>query len=154
MLFIPLGGTFGSITSPANFEPIARARTHLAEHLSDRRDLLHKYERIINKVQFSEEPTVDTVFVQAIHDSTHKGVQNLHKTSYNMFVDDNLFAQIKENMKHAMAASIEALYIILGFPETDKRQDPLSLDKYYESICSYDRIQLGFQVYTRKMTIG
>ena len=30
-LFIPLGGTFRSITSPSNFEPIARARTHLAE---------------------------------------------------------------------------------------------------------------------------
>ena len=154
LLFIPLGGTFGSITSPANFEPIARARTHLAEYLSDRRDLLHKYEHIIDKVQFSEEPTEQQVFIQAIQDSTHKGVKNLRKTSYNMFVDDNLFAQIRENIKHAMAASIEALYIILGRPETDKRQDPLSLDKYYESICSYDRTQLGFQINTRKMTVG
>ena len=154
LLFIPLGGTFGSITSPANFEPIARARTHLAEFLSDRRDLLSKYEHIINKVQFSEEPTVNTGFVQAVRDSTHKGVKNLGKTSYNMFVDDNLFAQTKENIKHAMAASIEALYIILGFPELDKRQDALSLDKYFESICSHDRTQLGFQVNTRKMSVG
>ena len=92
LLFIPLGGTFGSITSPANFEPIARARTHLAEFLSDRRDLLNKYEHIINKVQFSEEPTVNTVFVQAVQDSTHRGVKNSCKTSYNMFVDDNFYS--------------------------------------------------------------
>ena len=32
-LFVPLGGTFGSITSPPNFEPIARARDHLAHFL-------------------------------------------------------------------------------------------------------------------------
>ena len=38
-LFILMGGTFGSITSPPNFEPIPRARIHLAEFLSDRRDL-------------------------------------------------------------------------------------------------------------------
>ena len=35
-LFIPLGGTFGAITSPPNFEPIARARVHLAQYLSTR----------------------------------------------------------------------------------------------------------------------
>ena len=34
LLFISLGGTFGSIVTPSNFEPIARARTHLAWYLS------------------------------------------------------------------------------------------------------------------------
>ena len=53
-LFIPLGGTFGSITSPSNFEPIARAITHLAGFLSDRTDLLQKYEHIIGKIKFSD----------------------------------------------------------------------------------------------------
>ena len=46
-----------------------------------------------------------------------------------MFVDDSLFVQIRDIIKHAMAASIEALYIILSFPDIAKRQDPLSLDK-------------------------
>ena len=73
-LFIPLGGTFGSITSPSNFEPIARARTHLAEFLSDRTDLLQKYEHIINKVKFSDEPDKTTEFVQAVKDSINKGI--------------------------------------------------------------------------------
>ena len=31
LLYIPLGSTFGSVTSPSDFEPIARARIHLAE---------------------------------------------------------------------------------------------------------------------------
>ena len=53
-----------------------------------------------------------------------------------------------------MAASIEALYIILGFPEIEKRQDPLSLDKCFESVCSYQRTQLGINVNTRRMSIS
>ena len=71
-----------------------------------------------------------------------------------MFVDDSLFAQTRNKMKHAMAASIEALYIILGFPEFEKRQDCLSLDKYFESTCSYIRTQLGIDLNTRRMSIS
>ena len=152
-MFIPLGGTFGSITSPANFEPIARARVHLAYHLSNRRDLYIKYKDIIDRVQFSEDPLQDVIFTQAKEDSIHTGVADMDRTRYNMFVDDNLFAQTKEFMKHAMAASIEALYMILGYPDIKKRQNPLSLDKYFESVCSYTRIQLGISLNTRTMMI-
>ena len=53
-----------------------------------------------------------------------------------------------------MAASIEALYIIVGFPETDLRQNALSLDKYFESTCSYKRIQLEIAINTRKMSVA
>ena len=154
LLFVPLGGTFGSITSPSNFEPIARARTHLAEFLSDRRDLLEKYADIIDKVEFSDEPDKHTVYVQAVADVFNQGVNHLEKTKYNMFVDDSLFAQIRKLIKHAMAASIEALYIVLGFPEIERRQNALSLDKYFETTCSYERIQLGINVNSRSMTVG
>ena len=154
LLYIPLGSTFGSVTSPSDFEPIARARTHLAEYLSDRRDLLNKYKHIISKVKFSEEPNHEIKFVKAVCDSIHKGVANTNKTKYNMFVDDSLFANIRETILHSMAASIEALYIILAYPNIAIRQDALSLDKYFESICSYQRTQLGININTRKMTIG
>ena len=70
-----------------------------------------------------------------------------------MFVDDSLFAQIREVIPHAMAASIESLYIILSHPEVDIRQDALSLDKYFESVCSHKRLQLGIDIDTRKMSI-
>jgi hypothetical protein len=71
-----------------------------------------------------------------------------------MFVDDSLFAQTRANIKHAMAASIETLHVILGYPDVDVRQNPLSLDKYFDSSCSYERTQLGITVNTRKLTIS
>lgn len=63
-----------------------------------------------------------------------------------MFVDDSIFAWTRNKMRHVMAVSIEALYIILGFPKVEKRQDCLSLDKYFESTCSYKRTQLGIDI--------
>ena len=154
LLFISLGNTFGSIVSPSNFEPIARARIHLAHYLSSRRDLYEKYKHIIDKVKFSEPATSDTKFVQAKKDKYNTGIPDLAYTTYNMFVDDSLFAHTRDTIKHSMAASIEALYIILGYPDTKIRQNALSLDKYFESVCSHERVQLGILINTRSMTLS
>ena len=71
-----------------------------------------------------------------------------------MFVDYFLFAQTRGKIKHANAASIEALHMILGYPETDIWENPLSLDKYFESTCSCERIQLGIKVKSRIKTLS
>ena len=60
-----------------------------------------------------------------------------------MIVDSSLFAQVSDNINHDMAASTEAVYIILGYPDTDKRQNPLSLNEYFEYIFSLLRTKLG-----------
>ena len=36
-----------------------------------------------------------------------------------MFVDDVLFSNTFENIKHVIAATIEALYIVLGYPNIE-----------------------------------
>ena len=60
-----MGGTFGSVGSPSDFEPFARARVHLAEAYFTRRYLLNNKKDIIDKVMFSENPTSETTFVNA-----------------------------------------------------------------------------------------
>jgi hypothetical protein len=158
LLFVPMGQTFGSNTSPANFEPIARARTSLAKHLHSQTDLTDKHKEILDKVTFSEPPTSTTQFVAAIPDHIHKGVFDTNgkrkAPEHNMFVDDNLMANIRALMKQTMAASIESLLIILGFSETEKRRFALSLDKYFKTKCSYEREQLGLLVNTRDMLVS
>ena len=56
-----------------------------------------RYKDIINKVEFSDEPDKNTVYVQAVADVLTQGVAHLGKTKYNMFVDYSLFAQIEGN---------------------------------------------------------
>ena len=53
-----------------------------------------------------------------------------------------------------MTTSIAALYLVLGFPDKLVRQNPFSLDKYFQSIASYQRVQLGKLVNTRTMFVG
>ena len=71
-----------------------------------------------------------------------------------MFVDDSLFVSTTLVIKHSMVASIEALYIALGFPDLTARQNPLSLDKYSQSVCSYEQLQLDTLVKSRLMSFG
>ena len=71
-----------------------------------------------------------------------------------MFVDDYIFTQIESVIRHSMTASIEVLYIILGYPDIQIGQDTLSLDKYYQSIFSNTRVQLCVLIKTRAMTVG
>ena len=39
-----------------------------------------------------------------------------------MFVDDNLMVDTWENLKPALATSVEALFILLGYPEEELKK--------------------------------
>ena len=138
-----MGQTFGSIDSPQDWEPFARARTHLAHSLSHRRNLQTKHDEIITQVEFNKPPSKGVSFTPTALDPCNYGMLDNLRTSYKMFVDNSLFVTTALIIKHAMAANIEALCIVLGFPDLTARQNPLSLDKYSQSVCSYERIQLG-----------
>ena len=99
ILYVALGATFGTGTSSSIFEPFERARVgRLTYFLSSRRDFLKKQRGNIDNVKFSEPPDKDTVFIQAKADKYNKGVQDIDKITYNMFVDDSLFPNTFENI--------------------------------------------------------
>ncbi len=52
-----------------------------------------------------------------------------------------------------MAASIEAIYILLGESDLSKRQDPVSFDKLEDMPVSYASRILGHIVNTRRMDV-
>ena len=68
-----------------------------------------------------------------------------------MFVDDNLMAEVRGYMSMAIVASIEALFRIFGRPQPEYRKSPLSMEKFLEAICSFQKIQLGKNTNTRTM---
>ena len=63
-------------------------------------------------------------------------------------------ADVLKYIKIAMAASLESLYLTLGFPDETKRRSPLSIDKFYQAKCSWVKEQLGLIINTRDMTIS
>ncbi|MGH3053954.1 MAG: hypothetical protein ACRDL7_03130, partial [Gaiellaceae bacterium] len=158
LLIIPTGMTFGATFSPPNWEPWARARAALAEHLGTDSSLPITHTALLSAVEYDDQPTSLARFSSAKADKFNPGVLDHEGTPVNTphstFVDDNLIAEIKQRMPQAMAASIEALYRILGAPAEEIRQSALSKDKFFESKCSYERKQLGILINTRTMTVA
>ena len=64
-LLIPTGQVFGSNTSAQNFEPIAKLRTILAQHIFENENcdaLIEKYSHLIDPVKFDIDHTVESSF--------------------------------------------------------------------------------------------
>eukprot|EP00957_Ditylum_brightwellii_P080610 6130629-Ditylum_brightwellii.AAC.1 len=57
LLFVPCGSTFGSNTSPINWEPVRRAREALAQRLFSDSSLISKHKEYIDRVQFCPSPS-------------------------------------------------------------------------------------------------
>ena len=157
---MPCGQVFGSNTSPADFEALANAREYLAEFFSHPRYqyLIEKHKDILDKVVFASKLDKIGDIVQAVSDSINIGVidpatDEPKNTEHNCFVDDNHMADILVRIKQSMAASVESLFCLLGFPNKELTRTPLSEDKYYQEMCSWRKIQLGMIVDTRKMMV-
>ena len=105
------------------------------------KDVFHSKEALV-------QATPDPKNKRAIVDGVRLPTQNA------IFVDNNLMADTWENLRPALATSVKALFILLGYPEEELRKSPLSMDKYYESLYSYCRKKLGYLTDTRKLIVA
>ena len=159
-LCIPVGQNFGGNTSAQNWEGIAMARECIAQYFSTPtfKHLLTKHKTLLSLIKFSKIPSKTTTFIPAKLDTINKGVVDqagrIKNTPHNTFVDDNCIADIRSRIPQAMAASAEALFLLLGYPDVSKRRSPLSMEKYYHAKCSFSKQQLGYLINTRTMSVS
>ena len=52
LMYVPIESTFGFISSPSNFKPLARVRVWLAKYISRDNTLVKKHWNIINHLNF------------------------------------------------------------------------------------------------------
>ena len=57
-------------------------------------------------------------------------------------------------MEKALAVTIEAIFVVMGPPKTDVRQNPLAMDKWIELIVGPQQIMLGLDIRTRSLDVG
>ena len=156
-LMMSTGLTFGDNTSPSNWEPIARARQQLAQHLwIHDPDIISKAAPYLPPFKFAPPatPAERASFTKAIPDSINKGVLdamgNRRPPTYDHHVDDNMYADITDLLPRAASASIIALYEIVGYPN-GKIPDPISWDKF-ETTQGHIRRVVGWDFNTRELT--
>ena len=158
--FLSTGDTFGSSTSPHEYEPFIRTRAFLAEYLSRDHTLVLKHQDILSLVKFVKDDNPDpAVFVQAIADGIHKGLFNELpgrdvNTPHNPFVDNTLMADIRKHMLTCMTASIEGLFQVMGLLLEKIRRSPLSMDKFSSFPRSWGKPELGLHINTIAISIA
>ena len=82
-----------------------------------------------------EKLTDDTVvFTPARRCSKNRGVTNNNGTKqpsqHNIYVDENLMANIAHRLRHTFASAIEAIFVIMGAPNLMLRPCVVALDKW------------------------
>ena len=71
-----------------------------------------------------------------------------------MYFDDALLACVgRSRMKKALAATIEAIFVVMGPPKTEVRQKPLAMDKWIELIVGPQQIMLDLDIRTRSLDV-
>lgn len=160
ILYLSCGQTFGSKFSPSNWEVPRRVIEQLAESLFSDSSLREKHRGYLDQLRWHPALGRSTApFVPAKADTTHKGVRREDGTDDNTrqdtFVDDIVMAELfdVERVEQAVAASIEAIFIILGDPCQSARQDPVSWDKLFDMLINFCNKILGVLINTRAMTV-
>ena len=158
LMYIPTGMVFGSNTSGPSWEPFRRAASMLALHYYHDTSLVGKHKDLLDVLLWEDDPAPQTEFVQAVKDDLNPGVLDDDgkpvPTPHNIYVDDNLLAEVKKFMPQAIAAAIEAIFVLLGSPDLEVREMALSYKKFQGMLVSHQRTQLGMAIDTRKMTVS
>ena len=155
-LIMHTGLNFGGNTSPSNWEPMARARQQLAQHLLHHPNIIERARPYLPPISFEPPatPTERLAFAVAIPDSQNPGVFDTHghrlAPRYNHHVDDNMYGDISANMERTASASIISLYEIAGYPD-GRISDPVSWDKFSSTYGHLRRV-VGWVFNTRSLT--
>ena len=116
----------------------------------------HEFIDMIRWVKTEDESVIS--YVQAVADSTNKGVINDDGSRKNnnpgCFVDDLLITDIEPYILGAVAGCLEAVFFILGFPMPVLHQIMLVMEKLKDTILSHRRTRLSLVVDTRAMTVA
>ncbi len=123
--------------------------------------LQEKHKHHLNKLQWDNSlgSHKRQRFTPATPDSQNTGVRlpngSILPPPHHLFVDDDIYADIFNSfcIWQAVAASIEAIYILLGESDLSKWQDPVLFDKLEDMPVSYSSRILGQIVNTQQMDV-
>jgi hypothetical protein len=162
-LFLQTALPFGMDFSPQNWEPVRRLVEVLSEKLHSDRGLRTKHRKYLDLLNWDKAlghlklpPVVAKAcaFRKGVLDPAGKP----KPTPQRSFVDDLIYADVYETtrsrMEQAVAAGIEAIFILLGRSDLAKRQDPVAWDKMVDQMVSHLSTILGHVVNTRLMEVS
>jgi hypothetical protein len=159
MYFLATSMVFGSNTSASSWEPFRRAIETMAVVFFEKEGLVEKHAEYLNMIQWQEDQPSPSELVRAIRCEMNPGVLDESgrpaAPETNIYVDDALLACAgRPKMERALAATIEAIFTVMGPPKTEVRQNPLAMDKWLELVVGPQQVMLGLDIRTRSLDVG
>ena len=158
LFFLATSMVFGSNVSAMQWEPSRRAIQILSKLLQSKgEELVRKHEHYLKMIRWDE--TDYGQCVKAFGCPICPGVLDANgeetKEPSRFYVDDALLAEIRRRqMEISLAATIEAIFLVMGEPDTSLRRCPLSLEKWQQLVVGPHQVLLGLSYDTIKMTKG
>mmetsp|Transcript_26612 Transcript_26612/g.63119 ORF Transcript_26612/g.63119 Transcript_26612/m.63119 type:complete len:312 (-) Transcript_26612:1449-2384(-) len=143
-LFLQTALPFGTDFSPQNWEVCRRIIEALSERLFADKTLRAKHRKYLDRIKFGQSLTRKPKHVVVAKACSQRqgildGDGKQRPTPHRLFVDDGIYAEVfkRRRIEQAIAASIEAIFIVLGRSGTPPRQPfavpPRHLPVFYQS---------------------
>jgi hypothetical protein len=160
-LFLSCGQPFGADFCPANWEVVRQVLEKLATSLFSDDSLRDKHWKYLNRLKWDRSlgKTSAAQFAKAVRDPNIPppctSLGSLAPTPHHIYVNDGIYVGWFDviRIERAAAASIEAIFILLGPSALDRRQDPISFDKLEEMVIGPINRILGHVIDTHRLTV-
>ena len=120
---------------------------------ADRPDLVIKHKYYLDMISWAEDDQTAKI-TPAFPCLINTGTRDVHLPA-RIYVDDALLLGLsRRQMELKLAALIEAIFVIMGEPDTAVCQCPLALDKWLELIVAPKQRMLGLMIDTNHLTVG
>lgn len=149
---------FGSTASASSWEAFRRAIEALSRVYANRPDLVIKYRALLDMISWDEiDP--DVVLTPAVACELNPVLpltsEGLPTQPARIYVDDALmFGRGRRHAEMTLAAMIEAIFVVMGEPDTSLRQCPLAMDKWRALIVKTIQLVLGLVIDTNRLTVA
>ena len=151
---------FGSNTSATSWEPFRRAIEALTVVFANRPDLVIKHKDYLDMIRWDIACDDSQSFVRAKQCRLQPGIidtiTGAEKTGPSrIYVDDALLAaRNKKKMEMALASTLEAIFTVMGHPNTRLRQCPVAMDKWQDLVVAPWQTMLGLRLNTCRLSVA
>ncbi len=149
---------FGSTASASSWEAFRQAIKALTKGFANRPNLVIRHKKFINMLKWEEiDPSAELTpaFSCTINCGIMDDAGNWIDLPACIYVDNALMLALDtDHMKMVLAATIEAIFIVMGEPDVAVRQCPLAMRKWLELVIGLKQTMLGLIINTNNLTVA
>jgi hypothetical protein len=147
---------FGLTESASSWEAFRQAIKALTKVFAKRPNLVVRHKKFIDMLKWEEiDPSAELTpaFSSTINCGIMDDAGNRIDLPSRIYVDDALMLALDvDHMKMVLAATIKAIFFVMGKLDVAVRQCPLAMDKWLELVIGPNQTMLGLIIDTNRLT--